>query len=104
MSQRDIAKIYKVRPHTIGLIAKGKIFKDVVGDVPFIHTPPGYLHRSGEKNNQSKFSQEQAELIREEFINGVKIKDLSIKYDCSRQLINRIVYGKSYIVQKASKT
>lgn len=95
-SQKSIAEKFKVRPQTIGLIAKGKIFKDVVGDVPIVGCPSGYLQRAGEKNSQAKFTQEQADTIRQEFESGIRIKDLSQKYNCSRQLINRIVHNKSY--------
>jgi group I intron endonuclease len=95
-TQRSIAQKFNIRPHTVGLIAKGKIFKDLVGEMPIVNVAPGYLHRAGENNNQSKFTQNQAEHIRKEYKDGVKVKDLAIKYKCSRQLINRIIYNKSY--------
>lgn len=96
-SQKSIAEKFHVRPQTIGLIAKNKIFKDVVGTIPFLDVAPGYQLRKGEKNSQAKFSQEEADIIRKEFDNGKRVKDLSEKYGCSRQLINRIVHNKSYL-------
>lgn len=95
-TQKSIAQKFGVRPQTIGLIAKGKIFKDVVGEMPIVICPTGYLQRAGEKNNQAKFTQEQADMIRQEFNDGTRIKDLAKKHLCSRQLINRIVHNKSY--------
>ena len=96
LSQKSIAQKFGVRPQTIGLIAKGKIFKDIIGNIPIVDNPPGYSLRGGEKNSQAKFTQEQANLIRQEFETGTRIKDLSKKYNCSRQLINRIVHNRSY--------
>jgi group I intron endonuclease len=97
MSQKQIASLFSIRPQTVGRIAKSQIFKDIISEVPLLIRPTGYNLRQGENNNQSKFSQQEAEIIRNEFTSGMRIKDLASKYNCSRQLIHRIIHKKSYV-------
>jgi len=97
LSQKHIANLFSIRSQTVGRIAKSQIFKDVIGEIGLIDRPTGYSLRQGESNSQAKFSQQEAEMIRNEFNSGVKMKNLASKYNCSRQLIHRIIHKKSYV-------
>ncbi len=102
ITQKELAKTYNVRPHTIGRIGKNEIFKDILENTPIISIdgdiiPPGYLMRGGSNNSQAKFTQEEIITIRQEYESGITITDLAKKYKCATRTMSRIVNKLSYI-------
>lgn len=92
---KELSAIYNVGRTTIQRIRSGKIWKELSHITSL--QEGNYPDRKGESSSRSKLDWEKVESLREDYVAGYKIADLSRKYNTSWTNVHFIIQNKTWV-------